>query len=165
MNYITLTIILVVSLKLTIISDKATTAFLSHDNDIHQFIVSGMVRDQDNAPRPGLTVKAFDRNSGKDDIFLGMSTTNNQGNYSIGYTSQILGVKASADLVISVYKNDELLQTSDLIFNAGQKEIKDFIIPINKAPEYEHLKNKIQPLLHKKITKDSVTQKKFLEKK
>lgn len=151
MNYITLTIFLVASLKLTIVLDKTTTAFLPHDNDIPQFIVSGMVRDQDNAPRPGLTVKAFDHNSGKDDLLLGMSTTNNQGDYSISYTSQILGGKASADLVISVYQKDRLLQTSDLIFNARQKEIKDFIIPITKAPDSQRLKNAIQPLLRKKI--------------
>ena len=151
MNYITLTIILVASLKLTSVYDKATTAFLSHANNIPQFVVSGIVRDQDNSPRPGLTVKAFDHNSGKEDILLGTSTTNSQGNYSISYTSQILGGKASADLVISVYQNDRLLQTSDLIFNAGQKVIKDFIIPITKAPDSQRFKNTIQPLQRKKI--------------
>ena len=145
MNYLTLTIIMVASLKLT------TTAFHSHDNDISQFVVSGMVLDQDKAPRSGLTVKAFDRNPGKDDILLGRSTTNNLGNYSIGYTSQILGGKASADLVICVYQNDMLLLTSDLIFNARQKETKDFIIPITKSPDSQRLKNTIQPLLRKKI--------------
>ena len=143
---------LVYSLKLTMVFDKATTAFLSHDNDVPQFVVSGIVRDQNNAPRPGLTVKAFDRNSGKDDILLGTATTNNQGNYSIGYTSQILGGKASADLVISVYQNDRLLQTSDLIFNAGQKVIKDFIIPITKAPDSQRFKKTIQPLQRKNIS-------------
>jgi hypothetical protein len=91
----------------------------------------------------------FDRNSGKDDKLLGISTTNNQGNYSIGYTNQILGGKASADLVICVYQNDRLLQTSDLIFNAGQKVIKDFIIPVTKTPDSQRLKKTIQPLLLK----------------
>lgn len=142
---------LVASLKLTIVLDKATTAFLSYDNDIPQFVVRGKVRDQDNAPRPGLTVKAFDHNSDKDDRLLGKATTDNQGNYSIVYTSQKLGGKASADLVISVYQYDRLLQTSDLIVNAQQIVIIDFIIPITKAPDSQRFKKTIQPLQRKKI--------------
>jgi hypothetical protein len=154
MNYLTLVIMLVAGLKLTIVQDKATTAFLSHDKDISQFVVSGVVRDQDNAPRPGLTVRAFDRNPGKDDILLGMATTNSQGNYSIGYSSQILDGKSSADLVIRVYQNDTLLHTSDIIFNAGQKVVKDFIIPISRSPDFQQLKNSVQPLLRKKSAPD-----------
>jgi len=72
-----------------------------------------------------------------------MATTNSQDNYSIGYSSQIPGSKASADLVISVYQNDSLLQTPDLIFNAAQKVIKDFIIQITKAPDSQRIRNTI----------------------
>jgi len=153
MNYITLTIMLVASLKLTIVLDKATTAFLSHDNDITQFVVRGKVRDQDNAPRAGLTVKAFDHNSDKDDRSLGNAITDYQGNYSIVYTSQKLGGKTSADLVISVYdQKDRLLQTSDLIVNAPIIVIIDFIIPITKAPDSQRFKKTIQPLQRKNIS-------------
>jgi hypothetical protein len=154
MNYLifkTLAIIMVASMKPTVVTGNAITTFLSPDTNTLQFTVSGTVRDQDNAPRTGLIVKVFDRNAGTDDKLLGKATTDVQGYYYIGYTTQDLGGKTSANLVISVYQNDKLLQTSDVIFNAGQKVIKDFIIPVITSPEVPRLDKTIKPLLHKKI--------------
>jgi hypothetical protein len=82
----------------------------------------------------GLTVKAFDRNGGEVDRLLGQGTTDAQGNYSITYTAGRLQGKTATDLVISVYREGALLQSSDVIYNARTEETRDFSIPATAAP-------------------------------
>lgn len=67
-----------------------------------QLIIQGKITDQTSAPRPGLTVKAFDRNVGADDTLLGQTATDAQGQYSISYTLSQLKGKPAADLGKSV---------------------------------------------------------------
>ena len=147
--------------------DKVTAALLSQGTDGPQFIVHGVIRNQDSAPRPGLTVKAFDRNVGTHDTLLGQAVTDDQGNYSITYTTEQLGDKGAADMVISVYQGNNLLQTSDVIFNTGKVETKDFVVPEAVASEFHNLSQNIQSLLRNKnvLGKLSETQVDFLSKK
>lgn len=131
--------------------DEVTAALLSQRTDAPEFVVHGTVRNQDGAPKPGLTVKAFDRNIGADDTLLGQATTDAEGNYSILYMLEQLSGKTAADMVISVYLDATLLQNSDIIFNAQLTETKDFIISVAPLPEFQHLADKIGPLLRNKI--------------
>jgi hypothetical protein len=114
-----------------------------------------------------LTVKAFDRNVGVDDTLLGQATTDAQGNHSIAYTIKQLGGNSAADLVICMYQDDKLLQTSDAIFNAQQTVAKDFLIPLAEKPEFQRLSGVIQPLLRNRISFPGLTklQIDFLSKK
>jgi len=114
-------------------------------------VVRGSIRGADGTPRLGLTVRAFDRNIGKDDTLLGEATTDAQGNYRIAYASGQLDGKAAADLVITVYQDNSPLQTSDVIFNAPPDVVKDFTIAVDKGPEFQWLLNRIKPLMHSKI--------------
>ena len=114
--------------------DQKTAALLSKGTAAPQFVAQGAIRNQDGGPRPGLNLKAFDRNVGMDDALLGEATSDAQGNYSISYTSDKLGGKLAADLVISVYQDGNLLQTSDVIFNASPDVVKDFTIAVDEGP-------------------------------
>lgn len=109
-------------------------------------VVYGVIINKSRVPRPNLTVKAFDRNVGLDDTLLGQSDTDNQGKYSITYSSEQLGGKDAADMLICVYNGNILLQISDVIFNASNATIKDFVIP-DENPTFKRLAAKIQPLL------------------
>jgi hypothetical protein len=130
-----------------------------------QFVVHGVIRNQDSAPRPGLTVKAFDRNVGMDDTLLGQTVTDDRGYYSITYTAEQLGDKAAADMVISVYQGNNLLQTSDVIFNMGKVGTRDFVVP-EVNPIFNKLRDLIQSLLrYADLGKLSRTQTDFLNKK
>lgn len=112
--------------------------------DLNQFLVQGRIISQDGTPRPGLTVKAFDRNVGAADILLGQATTDQQGNYQIYYTLGQLGGKPAANLVIRVYQDNKLLQESDVIFDAQPRETKDFVIPLNNSnPVFSDMAEKI----------------------
>jgi hypothetical protein len=113
--------------------------------------VHGKIMNQRGAPRPGLTVKAFDRNIGAADVLLGQAATDKQGHYTISYTSKQLKGKTAADLVLVVFQDGKQLQTSDVIFNAQPTEPKDFIIAVIASPEFPSLLEKIQPLLRNKI--------------
>lgn len=130
--------------------DELTVALLSQGTDVPQFVVHGVIRNQDGAPRPGLTIKAFGRNVGADDTLLGEATTDAQGNYSVTYTIEQLGGKPAADLVICVYQNDNLLQTSDVIFNAKRSETVELGVSDEHfgLSEYEKLVQTISPLLN-----------------
>ena len=77
-------------------------------------VVQGTITDQTSAPRPGLTVKAFERNLGVEDLLLGQNTTDKQGHYSISYSAKQLKGKAAADLEVSVYQDKLLLQSQRL---------------------------------------------------
>ena len=63
--------------------DQKTAALLSKATAAPQFVAQGAIRNQDGGPRPGLNLKAFDRNVGMDDVLLGEATSDAQGNYSI----------------------------------------------------------------------------------
>jgi hypothetical protein len=149
-NILSLAIVIMMLINLSPagIMDKAIAKRLPGADEA-QFLVGGIVRDQNNVPKPGLTVKAFDRNAGAEDTLLGKANTDAQGTYSIEYTTKNLGGKTSANLVLSVYMDDRLLQTSDIIFNARQKEIKDFIIANTAEFDFQRPKKTILPLLQK----------------
>jgi hypothetical protein len=102
-------------------------------------IVHGRVTTSDGLPAGNLTIKAYDRNLGEDDTLLGQATTDAQGNYSIVYSSDKLDGKSAADLVICLYQDGKLLQTSDVIFNARPLETKDFVIAATVQPEFPRL--------------------------
>lgn len=119
-------------------------------NKLIPFVVRGKITDQDGAPRPGLIVKASARNIGINDELLGQAITNSEGNYFISYTVvKVDGNTATVNLVISVYHNAILLQSSDVIFNAAQQTTKDFVIPVTADPQFEIIEIKIKPLLRK----------------
>jgi len=111
-------------------------------------VVRGRVTTSEGNPASNYTVKAFDRNMGENDTFLGEAKTDIQGSYAIICTSETLAGKTAADMVIVLYQGEKLLQTSDVIFNAEQETMKDFIIPLTPSPEFERLTAKIKPLLH-----------------
>lgn len=121
------------------------------DKKLISYVINGKVSSSNANPQPGLTVKAFDRNVGVDDKLLGQATTDAQGHYSITYTTKKLSGKATADLVICLFQDGKLLQMSDVIFNAGKKVTRDFIIPTTSAPEFTLLTKTIQPFLRNKI--------------
>jgi hypothetical protein len=118
---------------------------------IKKFAVRGNVAASDGQSIDNIIVKAFDRNVGADDKLLGQATANGQGNYSIFYTLDELGGKSAADMVIVLYRDENLLQNSDVIFNAGPEIIKDFIVPVNTTPEFQRLSDKIKPLLGDRV--------------
>jgi hypothetical protein len=62
--------------------------------------VQGKVADQAGTPRPGLAVKAFDRNVGVDDVLLGQAVTDAKGGYSISYTLKQLKGKPAPELSV-----------------------------------------------------------------
>jgi len=68
-------------------------------------------------------------------------------------TTHLTSLAASQQqtLVIEVYQDDKLAQTSDVIFNAPPVATRNFIIPVAKAPELQQLTDKIMPLLRNKI--------------
>ena len=110
-----------------------------------QFIVRGAIRDQEGKPRTGLTVKAFDRDFRRE-APLGEAITDDQGNYSITYSSKQLGIRAAADMVIKIFQGDRLLQISDVIFNAGKIETRDFVVPETDTV-FDRLFQRIKDLL------------------
>jgi hypothetical protein len=130
--------------KINSIENNKTTRIISAD----LAIISGKVYYSDGSPRTGLTVKAFDRNIGADDTLLGEAVTDKLGSYSISYSLNNPGGKSSADLVICVYQDTLLLQTSDVIFNARMTETKDFAFSSSSSTEYHYLLESIKPLLH-----------------
>ena len=101
-------------------------------------IVLGRVTTSDGLPAGNLILKAYDRNVGEDDTLLGQVSTDAQGNYSIVYSSDKLDGKSAADLVICLYQDGKLLQTSDVIFNARPMETRDFVIAAVQ-PEFPRL--------------------------
>jgi hypothetical protein len=118
-------------------------------NNLIPFVVRGKITDQNGAPRPGLIVKASTRNIGINDERLGQAITNSEGNYFISYTVVKVAGNTTVNLIISVYQNAILLQSSDVIFNAAQQTTKDFVIPVTADPQFEVIEIKIKPLLRK----------------
>jgi hypothetical protein len=120
------------------------------------FVVQGQVRASDGGPEPGLTVTAFDRDVGRNDTLLGRAMTDGNGRYSISYAPEQLGGKPAADLLVGVYKDETLLQSSDVIFNARPVETHDFIIRSTPAPDFQHIPDKIRPLQGTKVGLDGL---------
>jgi hypothetical protein len=146
-------------------ADKTEKRLMTRKIPLNQGTVQGNVQNSDGSPRSGLTIRAFDRNIGAEDILLGEAVTDNQGHYSITYPFKKLGSKSAADLVLMVYSDKKLLEQSDIIFNAGVNVTKDFFLPVPAVPEFQRLSDAIIPLLHKKngfLEKDQIT---FLTKK
>lgn len=131
--------------------DEKTASLLLKEAGLHKCVVHGIVQDQNGEPQSGLNVKAFDCNIGMDDTLIGHHATDDQGNYSISYPLSKLHGKTAADLAISVYQKDRLLQEADVIFNAKPDETKDFTVTLDESPEFKLLSEKIRPLLHKKV--------------
>jgi hypothetical protein len=123
------------------IRPAAESQIIKPDKKSISFIVHGKVSSSNGYSQPGLTVKAFDRNVGANDTPLGEAMINAQGNYSITYPIEKLGEKPAADLVICMYQDGKLLQTSDVIFNAKPLETKDFVIAAVVQPEFHKLDN------------------------
>ena len=114
-------------------------------------MINGRVTVSDGQAANNLIIKAFDRNLGEKDTLLGQAATDAQGSYSMVYSSGKLDGKSAADLVICLYQDDNLLQTSDVIFNAQADVTKDFIVILTPESEFNHLTKIIQPLLRNKI--------------
>ena len=134
---------------------------------VKSLVVKGRVSFSNGQAVDNGVIKAFDRNVGEDDTLLGQAATDGRGNYSIFYTLDQLGAKSAADMVIVLYQNEKLLQTSDVIFNAGTEVAINFIIPAVVAPEFQRIKGKIQPLLRNNIKIGGLAQAqvKFLSQK
>jgi hypothetical protein len=149
-----------------VVDDKTAAKLMSAVKE-PAYSVEGTVKDSSGNPCQGLIVKAFDRNISADDTLLGQATTHAEGNYSISYTLKQLSGKTAADLVICMYQGDELLQTSDVIFNARTMESRDLIITIKKESDFHYLSSRIQPLLREKtkIARLAQTQITFLSEK
>ena len=112
--------------------------------------VQGKITDQNGQPLSGLTVAAFDMNVGVADIQLGEATSDFLGQYAIDYNPGQLNGKANADIVLRIYQDKHLMLTSDVIFNAGTLETKDFVLSITPNPEFQDLLASIQPLIRNK---------------
>jgi len=118
-----------------------------------RFSVSGQVRYGDDTPGANITVRAYNRDVGRDDQLLGEAKTDEQGKYQISYTAAAFADrgKTSADLFVRIFTADGTeLQTSDIRFNASSDEKIDVLIQRKQyggTSEYERVKNSVTPLL------------------
>lgn len=98
--------------------------------DPDQFIVKGTIRQFDNKPFVGATVRAFDRDFRREEL-LGEKLTDHTGYYEISYsrTQFSRAEKDSADLIVRVYSEAARLPLveSDIIFNAKPIEVVDLV--------------------------------------
>jgi len=149
------------------VSSQISVQPVSPDTRGINFAVRGCVMTSGGEPAKNTVIKAFDRNMGEDDTFLGKATSGAEGKYTLTFNARKLSGKAAADLVISIYQDGKLLQTSDVIFNAQTSEIRDFIIPVKTEPEFEQFTEKIRPLLRGKLSLSGLAKREtgFLSKK
>ncbi|MCP5108627.1 MAG: hypothetical protein GY950_34900, partial [bacterium] len=116
--------------------------------------VSGRITHPDDTPIPDLTIKAFDKNPGKE-TGLGTCITDKQGRYRISYTDKQLGAKGKkrADLLVKVFKTGETkepIAASALILNALPEETVDLRViddSIVKPPVFRLPAEKLLPEL------------------
>jgi Tc toxin complex TcA C-terminal TcB-binding domain/Neuraminidase-like domain len=118
----------------------------------------GMVRHRNGAPAIGLTIIAFDRDLRREEK-LGSAATDNQGRYTIAYTTERFrrAESKSADLVIRAFSHsasdsappDKALAESPIWFNAPEVAEIDLDIPDVDADlsEFERNSAAIAPLL------------------
>ncbi|MDP9350370.1 MAG: peptidoglycan-binding protein, partial [Chloroflexota bacterium] len=116
-------------------------------------LTQGVVRHQDGSPVSSLSVQAFDLALRQDDLHLGDATTDEQGRYEIGYTSEQISPrgKSQADLVVRLLGEDgSLLQESPVVFGAQPVETVDFTLADGVLPrpsDLERLTARLEPHL------------------
>jgi hypothetical protein len=116
--------------------------------------VVGIVRHPNGNPGSGLVVRAFDRDLRREQP-LGEAETDGQGFYQIAYGREQFAraEKATADLMLRVYRRDEVLYDPGLdatIFNAPDLVVVNIQLAKGETEtpsEYERLRDVITPLL------------------
>ncbi len=113
------------------------------------FKVEGTVRYPDNSFATGFLVKAFDKDL-RSEQFLGETTTNLSGEYTITYSRQQFKrvEKKSADLIIRIADQEapeQILAESAILYNAPESATINITVEFSLS-EYERLLNAISPL-------------------
>jgi hypothetical protein len=118
----------------------------------YDYNVKGHINKVDNwgsdKPVGGRLVRAIDMDLRHEQL-LGETVTDRQGYYNIGYSQTQFrrAEEQSADLIVRVYDVEgRVLLESDIIFNAQSNETIDFTLSVKKS-EYDHIGEKIIPLL------------------
>lgn len=121
--------------------------------------VSGRISHPKGKPRKNLTIKAFDKDLGRE-IILGEATTDESGKYTITYKSDQLSraSKTNADLIIRAYdKKGDQVAVSPLILNTSDEQVVELGTG-NKlfggSSEYEKIRKVMEPVLDNKNAAD-----------
>ena len=130
------------------------------------FKVTGHIMKPDNTPISGAVVTVFDKNL-RSEALLGKTTTNEEGNYEIEYSTEEFHKmkKNQPDLVVRASdQEDRDIASSKVIYNARQAEIVDLIQDgrdIEPASEYQKLMETLAPLLQDtvlaELTEEDIT--------
>src|SRR5215208_2040460 len=135
-----------------------------------QFVVRGVVHNEDGVPADNVIVRAVDKDLRQEDE-LGMTITDTQGKYEISYSSSQFtrAEKKSADLTVRVYRREEekeqALVTSPIMFNAPRMVTIDLTIGDRQyggISEYETILNEIRPLVQG-VGWDQITENKEIQ--
>jgi hypothetical protein len=125
----------------------------THDHGKENYLVYGKIVESDGSARSGLIVKAFDKQL-KNEVLIGVKSTDKQGKYRIQYHLQQFGTgKSEPDLVVRVYESNEAtepLASSPLILNALPEEEINLITggeTYTGRTEYTVIEEVITPLI------------------
>lgn len=133
------------------IVDEKTAAVINRDFDRERpRTVKGLVTDENGNPLPSLLVSVVDKDLRREEP-LGQTSTTKDGHYEISYTTRQFqrAEKDSADLIVRVMSRNQLLASSDVIFNSQPQETIDFQIATVEGlvPEFERYLATLRPVL------------------
>jgi hypothetical protein len=127
-------------LSATGIVDAITAVAINRDFDALS-LVQGQVRNDDDQPFTGGTVRAFDKRLRREEQLLGEADLSDQGRYEIRYSVNKLtrAEKRLAHLIVRVVDRDgKELFSSDVIFNAPTTHTIDIVLDGQSRPsEFE----------------------------
>ena len=133
------------------IVDEKTAAVINRDFDRESpRRVKGLVTDENGTPLPNLTVSVVDKDLRREEV-LGQTSTTKEGRYEISYTTRQFQrtEKDSADLIVRVMSRNQVLASSDVIFNSQPQETIDFQIATVEGlvPEFDRYLATMRPVL------------------
>jgi len=116
-----------------------------------RLIVRGTVKDADDQPIPGASVRAFDRDLRKEQP-LGIDKTNERGEYTITYgKEQFAGGDVPAattpKLIVRAIVDEQRIGGDVYRPQPSRDEVVDFKVPAPRISEWEKLSTGIMPLL------------------